>query len=460
MSENAPKPRRSLPSIPNADTFVQELNVLQLEGLLFDFSRKHADKTTDIVEANDATGRSVRLNFDPRYGRPSILAYRVLQAIFRKLTSEGYPFGDTVSFSRHELMQLAGRTMGGAQSQELYRAIQQLRRTDITCEITDKASEQRDTMVFSLVNAALFSEHRGRVQACSLSPDPMIIKSLNDRHWAAFNWDRMKDLDPVGMVLYKQLFWQLCRLAGRTIKELKVADADHPMVVKSSLSEMRYNKDLGDIFAHWLGGLKLPPRKGKIIEKYGERLRALQAAGLIANYDIRKGASAGDFTLIVRPGGAFVSDYLDLYLSRYQPRLKYQSTSDQITIAEPLALVAEFHKGLNNATAVDTDVFSDKDRTFALQLIGKYGLDGARAFVDYALNAIKADGFPIRHFTGARQYVNPWLAGKPPVPRTKRRFHRYDENESQSNMQQIGAFLAHLKPDPTSPPIEPPKDQA
>ena len=79
------------------------------EGLLFDFSRKHADKTADIVEANDATGRSVRLGFDPRYGRPSILAYRVLQAIFRKLTSEGYPFGDNVSFSRHEILQLAGR---------------------------------------------------------------------------------------------------------------------------------------------------------------------------------------------------------------------------------------------------------------------------------------------------------------------------------------------------------------
>lgn len=85
MMKNVPKKLRPLPSIPNADTFVQELNVLQLEGLLFDFSRKHADKARDIVEADDATGRSVRLNFDPRFGRPSILAYRVLQAIFRKL---------------------------------------------------------------------------------------------------------------------------------------------------------------------------------------------------------------------------------------------------------------------------------------------------------------------------------------------------------------------------------------
>src|SRR5205814_5719345 len=132
----------------------------------------------------------------------------------------------------HEIMQLAGRSdrVGGRQGKHLYAAIQQLRRTDITCEIYDKTADQRDKLVFSLINAALFSEHRGRVQACSLSPDPMIIKSLNDRHWAAFNWDRMKDFDPVGMVLYKQLFWQLCRVAGRTIKELKVADADHPMV--------------------------------------------------------------------------------------------------------------------------------------------------------------------------------------------------------------------------------------
>ena len=110
MMKNVPKKLRPLPSIPNADTFVQELNVLQLEGLLFDFSRKHADKARDIVEADDATGRSVRLNFDPRFGRPSILAYRVLQAIFRKLTQEGLPFAETVSFARHEIMQLAGRS--------------------------------------------------------------------------------------------------------------------------------------------------------------------------------------------------------------------------------------------------------------------------------------------------------------------------------------------------------------
>ncbi len=379
MSEKSSARRpRPLPSIANAETFVQELNILQLEGLLFDFSRKHADKTADVVESNDATGRSVRLTFDPRYGRPSILAYRVLQAIFRKLTSEGYPFSDTVSFSRHEMMQLAGRSMGGAQSQELYRAVQQLRRTDISCEIADKTTGGRDAMLFSVVNAALFSEHKGRVHACSLTPDPMIIKSLNDRHWAAFNWDRMKHLDPVGMVLYKQLFWQLCRLAGRTVKELQSAQADHTLVVKSRLAEMRYNKDLGDIFSHWLGGLKLPPRKSKILEKYGERLDALQATGLIGPYDVRKSATPGGFTLIVRPGPAFVADYLDLYLSRYQPRLKYQEASDQATIGNPLTLVAEFHASLNGAAVADTDMFSEKDRAFAQQLIAKYGLDDAR----------------------------------------------------------------------------------
>lgn len=184
MMKNVPKKLRPLPSIPNADTFVQELNVLQLEGLLFDFSRKHADKARDIVEADDATGRSVRLNFDPRFGRPSILAYRVLQAIFRKLTQEGLPFAETVSFARHEIMQLAGRSarVGGRQGQDLYEAIQQLRRTDITCEIVNKSQDERKSTMFSLVNAALFSEHRGCVQACSLTPDPMIIKSLNDRH--------------------------------------------------------------------------------------------------------------------------------------------------------------------------------------------------------------------------------------------------------------------------------------
>jgi hypothetical protein len=81
--------RRALPSITNCETFVQELNVLKLEGLLFDFSRKHSDKSIEVSETTDAMGRRVKLNFDARYHRPSILAYRVLQAIFRKLTKEG-----------------------------------------------------------------------------------------------------------------------------------------------------------------------------------------------------------------------------------------------------------------------------------------------------------------------------------------------------------------------------------
>jgi hypothetical protein len=47
------------------------------------------------------------------------MAYRVLQGIFRKLTEEGLPASDTVSFTRRELAQLAGRqSFGGKQSQE------------------------------------------------------------------------------------------------------------------------------------------------------------------------------------------------------------------------------------------------------------------------------------------------------------------------------------------------------
>ena len=94
-------------------------------------------------------------------------------------------------------------------------------------------------------------------------PDPIIVQSLNDRHWAAFNWDRMKDLDPVTMVLYKQLFWQMCRLAGRTVRELETAHADNAHVVKRSIQEIRYNKDIGDIFEHWLAGLKMASSRGE-----------------------------------------------------------------------------------------------------------------------------------------------------------------------------------------------------
>ena len=61
-----------------------------------------------------------------------MLAYKVLQAIFRKVTLEGKPYPDTVSFSYRELGRMIGRDVfGGRDAQQLYEAIRQLEDTKI-----------------------------------------------------------------------------------------------------------------------------------------------------------------------------------------------------------------------------------------------------------------------------------------------------------------------------------------
>ena len=88
------------------DTLIEELNVLDLEGHLFNFDPKHSGHRSGRFEFELRNGRSLMLRFDTEYGQPSLLAYRILQVVFKKLTEEGRPFVDTVSFSQRELTRL------------------------------------------------------------------------------------------------------------------------------------------------------------------------------------------------------------------------------------------------------------------------------------------------------------------------------------------------------------------
>ena len=118
----------------------------------------------------------------------------------------------------------------------------------------------------------------------------------------------------------------------------------------------------------------MPTHKSKILEKYGERLELLNMyRNPTRSYKIEKSAAADDLRLTVRPGALFVSDYLALYLPRYQPQLKIELTHARSSIEEPLKLVSRFLPGLNNGAPIDSDVFSKKDRRFAEYLIAKYG---------------------------------------------------------------------------------------
>src|SRR2546428_424382 len=92
-----------------------EINLLRLEGYYFCLDPKEAARRTnkkyeflEIIKRpkTEIEKRPVVIIPNPRYGYPSILAYKVLQAIMRKLSRCGSPLPNTVHFSQRELARL------------------------------------------------------------------------------------------------------------------------------------------------------------------------------------------------------------------------------------------------------------------------------------------------------------------------------------------------------------------
>src|SRR5918993_4136206 len=123
--------------IAEPERLFNEANLLRLEGRLFCFDPKEAGRRAgtaqtfeERVRLEEVVKQPLIIRPDPEFGYPSPLAYKVLQAISKKLTEEGFPAPESVSFSQRELARLIGRTsFGGRDSAELYRAIMQLHST-------------------------------------------------------------------------------------------------------------------------------------------------------------------------------------------------------------------------------------------------------------------------------------------------------------------------------------------
>ena len=140
-SKNRPDQGQTIFSLPPVETdrLMEEINILRLEGTQFCFDPREAKRRGGKISLTVAHKQPLSIEVHPGYGQPSVLAYKVLQAIFLKLTDEGcvvsgeghceYP--ETVSFSQRELAALAGRSWGGKTSKELYDAVMQLQSTKV-----------------------------------------------------------------------------------------------------------------------------------------------------------------------------------------------------------------------------------------------------------------------------------------------------------------------------------------
>lgn len=377
---------------------MEEINILRLEGSIFCFDRREAKRRRGKISLVDARKQPLSIEVHPDYGQPSVLAYKVLQAIFLKLTEEGcVPTGDgrctypeTVSFSQRELAALAGRVWSGRTSQQLYEAIQQLQSTKVVASLYDKGAESWQVMSFVVIPSAYFAGRGETLTRCSVRLASEVTASINRRHVAFFNLYRLSTLDTLGLVLYKRIFFHLSNLN----------------VTHKRPNELSLTKNYDMVCREWLGGLKPQRYKADVVKQLGPHLEALNATGLIRRYQIAKNAAGDGFNLTFYPGRGFFDDYRLYYLDHEQPRLRFKASVDQALIQKPLELVAFFHRTLGR----EQSKFAEHETAYADELLTTYAEDEIRDLVLYAAAEAEKSKFDMLFFGALKRYLEPWRA--------------------------------------------------
>jgi hypothetical protein len=307
----------------------EEITVLRIEGTLFCFDPKEAKRRrgtiTNMLRDADGTERPVSIKIDADYGQPSVLAYKVAQAIFLKLTAAGEPYTGIVAFTQRELARLVGRAWGTSASQQLYLAMMQLQSTWIICSIFNKETKERLELKFTFLPTTMFSSKDTSITECVVQIHDAIVASLNRNHAIWLNYNRLRTLDTIAMVFYKRLFFHFSNTYRTT----------------TARSSFKFEKDYEDICREWLGGLKPEKYKSRIEKQLGKHLTSVQETGLISRFSIVARTRGTGFKIIFYPGQSFYDDYQEFYLRL--PKRAVARPERTLSSSHPLQLVAYFH---------------------------------------------------------------------------------------------------------------------
>src|SRR4051794_15508510 len=210
-NDNEKRMSREEPQRSAFDRLREEITILRIEGTLFCFDKHEAKRRTGVITNRlkdaDGTERPVSIKIDADYGQPSVLAYKIVQAIFLKMTEAGEPYSNVVAFTQRELARLVGRAWAGATSRELYNAMIQLQSTRITCSIHNKETKEHLEVNFMFLPTTLFSSKANAITECVVQVHDVIVNSLNRHHSIWLNYQKLSTLEPIAAVLYKRLFY-------------------------------------------------------------------------------------------------------------------------------------------------------------------------------------------------------------------------------------------------------------
>jgi hypothetical protein len=370
----------------------EEITVLRIEGTLFCFDPKEAKRRrgtiTNTLRDADGTERPVSVHIHPDFGQPSVLAYKIVQAVFLKMTEAGEPYPNVVAFSQRELLRLVGNSAGGRQSQQLYHAIMQLQKTGIMCSVHNKETKEYFEVNFSFLVTTMFSSKDKSINECVIQVHDAIVASLNRNHAIWLNYEKLRTLDTIGMVFYKRLFFHLSNIYRTTTLR----------------STFKLEKDYEDICREWLGGLKPEKYKSRIEKQLGKYLASVQATGLLNRFEIATRARGNGFKIVFYPGQSFYDDYQEFYLRT--PKRTAQLPERAASGSHPLQLVAYFHELLGHSH----NSYTDKERGQAAELLKAYSDEDARALIEHAVAQGKKTNFPMQLFGAVLGYRESWAA--------------------------------------------------
>lgn len=389
-------PQPDIDKLDSAERLFHDRNIIRWEGYYFCFDPKAAAKRTgshefvqSIKTPSGKVEHSLVVEPNEKYGYPSILAYKVLQAILKKLTDYGYPVQSAVSFTQRELSSLAQRkSWGGRDGKELLQAVKQLRRTTITATIYNKETDEWVTESFEILIRDIFSGRKNNINQCVVYLNPTIVDSLNNRYTFCINYTRLSQLEAIGVALYKQLYFKFGYL--HSAKKLR---------------DKTFIKDYATICNEWLGGLKVLSFKSKIEkEQLGKHLDQLKKVKLIRSYKIEKNSKGDGFNIIFVVGSGFYHDYEHFYKRALQPGLPFERANDEHEVQHPLELVRYFHEKKHGAHHMRDIVVSEKERGHAKTLLETYSFTECKALVDYALQEAAITKFDMKQFGAVKLY--------------------------------------------------------
>jgi hypothetical protein len=423
-------------AIAKPERFFHEINLLHLEGHYFTFDPKAAHVFPDPMQSVEKRLKNPKVNDEQPieiipnrdYGKPSVFAYKVFQAIIKKLSDYGYPASETVSFGHREILRLVGRAShGGRNSKELVKALNQFRNTTINCWFYDKDTKTGANLSLSLVNKFLYTyKGRGSISHFTIWLDPWLIKSINNHYTFCLNFARMEGLESISIALYKHLYFHFSNIYS--VKQSK---------------DFTFRKNYAEVCRTWLGGLKVIKHKSLILrDQLGRHFETLKKTRLIKSYTIEKNVEGDGFNLVFHPGSGFFEDYERFYLRRMQGELPFALAADENTIQKPQEIVLYFHQQLHGGADADVEFgFSEKETLFASSLLEKHSVEETKAFIDYGLAEARKTKFDIRSIGGLKKYYAPYT--KELQEKAKAKVRDIEEQKSQENDRRRSEYEAY-----------------